>query len=96
MNMKGYVNYASVKKKKMVEGPYVLSQLLRKMKHWALPQGLQSPLHLSDVKDTYSLGRSDGIGLGFCVLTSSQETPIPADPWLHVELQSVKAPGGGD
>ena len=33
MNMKGYVNYDSVKKKKMVEGRYALSQLLRKMKH---------------------------------------------------------------
>ena len=32
MNL-GYVNYASVKKKKMVEGRYTLSQLLRKMKH---------------------------------------------------------------
>ena len=58
MNMKGYVNYASIKKKKMVEGRYALSQLLRKIKHWALPQGLQSPLPLSDVKDTYGLGRS--------------------------------------
>jgi len=35
MNMKGYVNYASVKKKKMVEGRCALSQLLRKVKHWA-------------------------------------------------------------
>ena len=33
MNMKGYVNYASVKKKKMVEERYVLSQLLRKRKY---------------------------------------------------------------
>ena len=33
MNMKGYVNYASVKKKKMVEGRYALSQLLRKRKY---------------------------------------------------------------
>ena len=33
MNMKGYVNYASFKKKKMVEGRYALSQLLRKRKY---------------------------------------------------------------
>ena len=46
------------KKKKMVEGWYALSQLLRKVKLWALHQGLQASLPLSKVKDAYGLGGS--------------------------------------
>ena len=36
----------------------MLSQLLRKIKLWALHQGLQASLPLSKVKDAYSLGGS--------------------------------------
>ena len=84
--------------KKKENGGRMISALTIAKKDEALSLASGSAVFppLSDVKDSYSLGRSDGIGLGFCVLTSSQETPIPADPWLHVELQSVKAPGGGD
>ena len=46
------------KKQKMVEGWHALSQLLRKIKLWALHQGLRSSLPLSKVKDAYGLGGS--------------------------------------
>ena len=58
MSMKGCVSYASIRKQKMVEGWYALSQLLRKVKLWALHQGLWSSLPLSKVKDAYSLAGS--------------------------------------
>ena len=45
---------------------------------------------LSDVKDTYGLGCSNGIGLGLRISHSSQEMPIPADPWLHLSSKVLK------
>ena len=58
MNMKGYVNYASVKKKE--NGGRMISALTIAEKDEALSLASGSAVFppLSDVKDTYGLGRS--------------------------------------
>ena len=65
MNMKGYVNYASVKE----NGGKTICTLTIAEKDEALSfaSGSAVSLPLSDVKDTYGLGQSDGIGLGLCI-----------------------------
>ena len=67
MNMKGYVNYASVKKKE--NGGRTICALTIAEKDEALSFASGSAVFppLSDVKDTYGLGRSDGIDLGLRV-----------------------------
>ena len=85
MNMKGYVNYASIFKKG--NGGRTVCTLTIAEKDEALSFASGSAVFppLSDVKDTYGLGCSNGIGLGLRISHSSQEMPIPADPWLHFE-----------
>ena len=58
MNMKGYVNYASVKKKKMVARTICTLTIAEKDEALSFASGSAVSLPLSDVKDTYGLGCS--------------------------------------
>ena len=67
MNMKGYVNYASVKKKENSGRTICTLTIAEKDEALSFASGSAVFPPLSDVKDTYGLGCSDGIGLGLCI-----------------------------